>query len=228
MVDQAERKVFDMVEQGKISAEEALRLINALKSGEKTAEEPVYSDTAEAEAIELDSPQVAEEVFVPETSDLKEPQSPQIPEEEIKRMKQLKRWWVLPFGIGLLIMTMGAIWMFMGYNAAGFGWGFWLAWLPFLLGIGIIVISFQSSRSVWIHVRIHQSPGERPERIVISLPLPLNLARWVLRTFGDKIPGVKDQPVQEYASILENLSPEAPFYVHVQEDDGEEVEVFIG
>jgi hypothetical protein len=39
---------------------------------------------------------------------------------------------------------------------------------------------------------------------------------------------MKDQPMDAYAEILNNLSPEEPFYVHVNEDDGEEVEVFIG
>jgi hypothetical protein len=39
---------------------------------------------------------------------------------------------------------------------------------------------------------------------------------------------LKDQPVSEYTEILKGISPEDPFYVHVDEGDGEEVEVFIG
>ena len=135
-------------------------------------------------------------------------------------MEQLKRWWVLPFGIGLVITTLGAIWMYTAYGANGFGWGFWLAWFPFLLGIFLVAVSFQTSRSVWLHVRIKQRPGQSPPRIAISLPVPVSLTRWFLRTFGGRIPGLKDQPVGEYADILEDLSPEEPFYVHVQEDDG--------
>ena len=143
-------------------------------------------------------------------------------------MNRLKRWWILPFGIGLLITILGAIWMYSGYLANGFGWGFWLAWIPFLLGIGIIALSYQTSRSVWLHVRIKQKPGETPQRISISLPMPIKLTRWFFSAFGNKIPGLKDQPIDNYAEILETLSPEEPFYVHVDEDDGEEVEVFIG
>lgn len=209
MADKAERKVLDMVEQGTISAEEGLRLINAMGGPGKNGR-GAGVEAAEAEVIPgAEAPQ-------------------QISPEERRRMEQLKRWWVLPFGIGLLITTLGAIWMYTAYGANGFSWGFWLAWFPFLLGIFLVAVSFQTNRSVWLHVRIKQSPGQSPPRIAISLPVPVGLTRWFLRTFGGRIPGLKDQPVGEYADILEDLSPEEPFYVHVQEDDGEEVEVFIG
>lgn len=217
MVDKAERKILDMVEQGVISAEEGLRLIDAMSSG-KQADEAQYDSSLNVTAVERVS-----------TDDVLEPSLPQISEDELNRMKQLKRWWVLPFGIGLLIMVLGAIWMFNGYTNSGFGWGFWLAWIPFLLGIFIVAVSFQSSHSVWLHVRVKQKPGESPQRISISLPLPLSLSKWFLSSFGHRIPGLKEQPLGNIQDILENISPEEPFYVHVNDpDDGEEVEVFIG
>jgi hypothetical protein len=227
MVDKAERKILDLVEQGKISAEEGLRLINAMQSAKAPTVDLPPDPEAPDEATPVD-PGAPPEVFIPSEPEMGEPVHPRMPKSEFERMKKLKRWWVLPFGIGILFTTLGAIWMYMGYVEAGFGFGFWLAWLPFLLGIFISVVSFQTSRSVWFHVRIRQKPGERPERIAISLPLPLNLARWILGAFGNKIPGLKDQPVDSYVDMLETLSPEEPFYVHVQDEDGEEVEVFIG
>jgi hypothetical protein len=151
-----------------------------------------------------------------------------IPQEELDRMKKLKRWWVLPFGIGLFITILGAVWMYTGYLNKGFGVGFWLAWLPFLLGIFIIAVSFQTSKSVWLHVRIKQKPGERPERLSISLPIPLQLAKWGLSLAGTKVPGLEAQPIEEIDNIFKNLSPENPFYVHINGEDGDEVEVFIG
>ena len=216
MVNQAERKVLDMVEQGQISAEEGLRLINAMDGqSEQPSESTDYeASSADRELVEIKAEEAASR--------------PQIPQEELDRVKHLKRWWVLPFAIGLLITTLGAIWMYMGYSAKGFGFGFWLSWIPFLLGIFITAVSYQSSHGVWLHVRIKQKPGESPQRIVISLPIPLGLTRWVVTTFGDRIPGLKDQPVSEYSEILKSISPEDPFYVHVDEGNGEEVEVFIG
>jgi hypothetical protein len=216
MADEAKRKVFDMIEKGQISADEGLRLIKAME-GHK-----------EQSSATVGIPAVDSGLDLVETMTLEEKGLPKIPEEELKRMAHLKRWWVLPFGVGLLITILGAIWMYMGFTANGFGFGFWLSWIPFLLGIFILAISFQSRDSVWLHVRIKQKPGETPQRIAISLPLPLSLTRWVISTFGNKIPGIQDQPVEEYSEMLKSISPEDPFYVHVDEGDGEDVEVFIG
>jgi hypothetical protein len=213
MRNQAEQKILEMIEQGHITAEEGLRLLNVISG------EPIPDSDAE-------EPNPESVAFA--STEIIEPQHPQIPEEEMKRLEKLKRWWVLPFGLGLLLTILGAVWMYMGYQAKGFGFGFWISWLPFFIGIAMMAISFQSSKSVWLHVRIKQKPGESPQRINISLPLPLSLTRWAMSTFGHRIPGLKDQPVEEYSEILRNLSPEEPFYVHIDDDDGEEVEVFIG
>ena len=216
MSDEAERKIFDMVEQGQITADEALRLINAMGSEEEKSD------------IEPDVSPQESEILMPYAAEQHSGDYPQIPEEELHRMNRLKKLWFVPFGIGLLIMTLGALWLYSAFSTNGFGVGFWLAWIPFITGIFVVAISFQTSRSVWLHVRIKQSPGERPNRISISLPMPLSLTRWFLSTFGKRIPGLKDQPVDDFSEILENLSPESPFYVHVNEEGGEEVEVFIG
>ena len=217
MVDKAERKILDMVEQGQISADEGLRLINAMQSRQELSEDGI-------ESFEVDD-------TLPEEEDLLSPKRPQISEAEKARLARLKRWWVLPFGIGLLITTLGAIWMYTGYLANGFGIGFWLAWIPFLLGIFVLAISFQSSHSLWLHVRVNEKSGARNQRISISMPLPIRLTRWFLSSHGKRIPGLRDQPLDEYISILENLSPDEPFYVHVRDQDGvdsDEVEVFLG
>ena len=130
MTSEVERKILDMVEQGQITAEEGLRLMNAMSGNSDIVPENVpQKDTG---SLDLDQVEAQEE------------SSPKISEEELKRMKRLKRWWILPFGIGLLITTLGAIWMYSGYMAKGFGLGFWLAWIPFILGIFIIAISFQT------------------------------------------------------------------------------------
>ncbi|MDY6847366.1 MAG: hypothetical protein SVP52_09560 [Chloroflexota bacterium] len=216
MVNQAERKVMDMVEGGQISAEEGLRLINAMGGQDNPPSESVNHEANVAAQNSVD------------VSNVEETSQPQIPQEELDRMKRLKRWWVLPFVIGLVITILGAVWMYMGYSAKGFGFGFWLSWIPFLLGVFITAVSFQSSQGVWLHVRIHQKPDETPQRIAISLPIPISLTRWVVSNFGDQIPGIRDQPVAEFLEILKQVSPEEPFYVHVNDGDGEEVEVFIG
>ncbi len=213
-MDQAERKILDMIEQGALTAEEGLRLIDAMNVG-KSEGDDLYNLSPEEVTVSAD--------------DILEPSEPRISAEELERLKQLKRWWVFPFAIGLVITTLGALWMFAGYSRTGFSWGFWLSWIPFIIGIFVLALSFQSSRSVWLHVRIKQKRGESPPRISISLPLPLSLTQWLINTFGHKIPGLDDLPLGDISELLDRISPEEPFYVHVNDkDNGEMVEVFIG
>jgi len=213
-MDQAERKILDMIEQGALTAEEGLRLIDAMNVS-NSEDDDLYNLSLEEVTVIAD--------------DILEPSEPRISAEELERMKQLKRWWVFPFAIGLVITTLGALWMFAGYSRTGFSWGFWLSWIPFIIGIFVLALSFQSSRSVWLHVRIKQKRGESPPRISISLPLPLSLTLWLINTFGHKIPGLDDLPLGDISELLDRISPEEPFYVHVNDkDNGEMVEVFIG
>ena len=213
-MENSERKILDMVEQGQITADEGLRLMNAMGKGM------------------VKSQPDAEEEFSDPVDQTERPSGSyanQISMEEISRMNKLKRWWLLPFSIGLLILFLGATWIYAGYRDSGLGFTFWISWLPFLLGIFIVVVSLRTSKSVWLHLRVKQAPGERPERINLSLPLPVNLAKWFFTAFGDKFSGLKDKNVGDFPVILENLSPEEPFYVHVNDDDdGEEVEIYIG
>ena len=213
MVDETKRKVLDMVEQGQVTPDEGLRLINALEGNDK-------------KTAGSSPPQLGEVAYIPGEDGTSTP--PSIPEEEMARMKKMKRWWILPFTIGLIISLMGAIWMFTGYQNNGFGWGFWLAWLPFLLGIALVAASFPTNQSVWLHVRVKQKSGSKPERINISFPIPLRFVNWFIVSFGDRIPGVAGQTTGDLTAILDDLSPEKPFYVHVEDDDGEDVEIYIG
>ena len=214
MVDKAEREILGMIERGELSAEEGMRLIRAMGPSQA--------------AIEVDDPVSPDEpTATPVAVEILESEPPKLSDEELRRMKQLKRWWILPFGIGLVITALGAIWMYTGYVNRGFSWGFWLSWIPFIFGIFVVAVSFQTSRSVWLHLRIKQKPGEKPERISISLPLPITLTQWFISTFGNRVPGLRNQPIDNISEILKDISPEDPFYLQVDDDD-EQVEIFIG
>jgi hypothetical protein len=145
-----------------------------------------------------------------------------------------KRWWLWPFWIGTALTFFGALIMYLGYEAAHFGFFFWVALFPFFFGVLIVAISWQNRMVHWLHVRIHQKPGEKPGTLSISLPIPIGLMGWFLRNFSHLIPGLHGQKLNgnDFSEILselgKNVSPENPFYVHVNGDNGEEVEVFIG
>ena len=94
--------------------------------------------------------------------------------------------------------------------------------------MAVVALAWASRSAHWIHIRVHQRPGERPQNIAISFPVPLTLTGWFLRTFRSKIPNIQGVNPDEMILTLKHVSPEQPFYVEVNEGDGERVEVYIG
>jgi len=70
-----------------------------------------------------------------------------------------------------------------------------------------------------------------PRKISIAFPLPLGLASWFIRNFGQYIDGFKKTSVDEIINAI-NLAKTItePLIVNVDESDkgGERVQVFIG
>jgi hypothetical protein len=149
----------------------------------------------------------------------------------MSRFNFWQRWWLLPFGIGVVLTLSGAYWMYLGYLAAGLGWGFWLSWVPFGLGVVITAVAARSRTARWLHVRVHQDGEDgRPRNVNISFPLPISFGAWVLRTFGHWMTKkFQSQHLDEALAVLDQaLTKDAPLHVMVNEKDGDRVEVFIG
>jgi hypothetical protein len=94
----------------------------------------------------------------------------------------------------------------------------------------LAALSYGSRRSRWLHLRVDQKPGERPQHIAISMPLPIGLASWFMRTFGHMIPELRDKHIDEMLqAVSDNTNAENPLYVEVDEgENGEKVKVYIG
>ena len=93
-----------------------------------------------------------------------------------------------------------------------------------------IAFAWISRVSLWLHLRVQQAPGEWPQQIAFSFPLPLRLAAWFLRIFGRYIPNLQDQRLDEIIlAVGRSASPDNPIYIQVDEgESGEKVEIFIG
>jgi len=120
--------------------------------------------------------------------------------------------------------------MYWAWAAWGISIGFILAWIPFLIGVGVLVLGWNSRNGPWLHLRIQQKPGEKPRRIFISLPLPIRFIAWSLRTFGNLIPGLDATGLDEIILALgESSRAETPLFINVNEgDNGEQVKIYIG
>jgi hypothetical protein len=191
-------ELLDKLDKGEISADEALHLL----------------DTSNQEA--LAEPEVIIEKEHAETP-------PNISDQELNRWR---RWWMIPMYVGAVIVALSTLWMNSAYQNSGYGFWFFCAWLPLLIGVLFMVLSWRSRVGPWIHVRVN-GPNER---VAISIPAPLKLTGWALRNFGHYIPQMEHTSVDEILIALEQSAKGgSPLYVKVDEgESGEKVEVFIG
>lgn len=211
--------ILDMIENGVITPAEGARLLEALAGEGETGE----GDEATSAQPTLEAGIVAgpgEEADQASAA----AQAPPSPGET------WKRWWLIPLWVGCGVTVLGGALMLAAYQASGFGFWFGCAWVPFLLGVGIMALAWASRSSRWLHLRIHQKPGRHPERVALSFPLPLRPAAWFLRTFGKDIPPLQRTGLDELIRSLEKDAwAAAPFYLEVDEgENGEQVQVYIG
>jgi hypothetical protein len=238
-------QILEMIESGKISADQGLRLLQAL-AGEAdprpdtplAAENPSPADahpfTGPAPGNDfLGGPSFSGGSRGEGSSFHPSPES--VARDELEPLPpdvgRWQRWWMIPFWAGLAFTMLGGLLMNWALlRARALSLWFCFASLPFLLGILIMALSWQSRKAHWLHLRIQQKPGEWPQTLAFSFPLPLRLAAWFFRTFGDYIPKLQGTSLDEVILALgQSATPENPLYINVDEgDDGERVQIFIG
>jgi hypothetical protein len=205
-------QILKMIEEGKISPEEGLRLMQVL--GEDPQEEKVQENRAfDSEKTRLDE----------EVRPVAEP------DPEIKKtVDNARKLWMIPLWIGVLITTFGSWVMYRNIHPSNISAWFYCLGLPiFIFGVLIIILGYSSKNARWLFVSVKQKPGDFPKKILIGFPLPLGLTSWFLRNFGHKIEGLGDVPIDLIFEAIQHSSD--PMVVKVDEgDDGDRVLVYIG
>lgn len=211
MSSEEQKQILKMVEDGKISAEEAMKLIKALGDA---------SD--EVEVIESASSRIGSNP----TSESGDARATEF-EEVARRARDL---WQIPLWIGVGIVVLSAYWLYTLVNVSNFGFWFYCAWVPLLFGVLLLGLFAGSRTSRWLYVKVQQAHGEWPQNITLGIPLPLGLTSWFLRHFGHNISGLQHTNVDEIVEILSTgLSSKEPMIVNVDEGEGgERVQVYIG
>jgi hypothetical protein len=245
MANASERtQILKMISDGIITAEEAAKLLDALDetTDDSTLEEELLTDSSDvSESEPSSSPDSFEEIPAEYGSnqfqsdeDVLEPDMiyhsdtmPKPPDPD--EINKWKRWWVIPMWVGVGITVFGGLIMYLAYANDGFGFWFACAWFPFMLGVLFMSLAWGSRTTPWLHVRIQQRPGQSPQKIAISFPLPIRLAGWGLRTFGQYIPNMEGMDLENMLVALnESARDGTPFFVDVDDEDGERVQIFIG
>jgi hypothetical protein len=215
MTDQERNQVLKMIEEGKITPEQGLTLMQALEQEGPELEPnpaPVIAPAVE-EAQNSSSAQSSE------------------PDPHIERRKRTaRRLWQIPLWAGIFITVLSALGMYAIMRGPGMNFWFYFLLLPLLLGVALTALAAGSRAARWIYVDVHQQPGEHPGHIFLGFPLPLKLTAWFLRTFGPMIPDLQKTNVDEIIQVIESgFTGKEPLVVHVDEGEGgERVQVYIG
>jgi len=210
MSSEERKKILQMVEEGKISAEEAAKLMSALDA-----------DKAEAEV----------EVFQSEPSSGFEGGAPVAPEFENVKARA-RQFAMIPLWIGVAIAVLSAWGIYSVQQSAGMNFWFFCLIVPLLLGVLLIALGAGGQGSKWLYVNVDRRQAhDGPRNITLGFPLPLGLTSWFLRNFGHNIQGMKNTNVDDIIQVLDATGKSGePLIVNVHNDDGdgEHVQVYIG
>jgi hypothetical protein len=204
--DESKIEILKKVESGVLSVEEGSDLLGIFDKAEEESSVPERT----TKSLELE---------------------PMAPMEKIQASGCWKAAWSMILVGGAVLTGFSAYWVFQAYENKGFGWGFFLSWIPLILGVFLMIGGWILMESPWMHVRIHSKEDNKKVHIVFSMPVPLRLAGWVFKTFGHFMPQeVREKGVEEMLeTIEESMKAGEPFHVQVDDDkDGSKVEVFIG
>ena len=201
-MSEARQQVLQMLEDGKLTAEQAQELLQAL--------EPAGGE-APQEAVEG-------EIVAP---------------VEPPDMDRFRRFWQYPFFITLAVLIVVGLGLRSLYQASDGVLTFWLFCVSslFVLTFIMTALAFMSRSAPWVHVRIKEKQGRK---IAISLPLPMGLAQWGINIARNFVPDAKQANLDMAAEFIRSArhdlrGPDTePLMINVDDEDGDQVQVFIG
>ena len=216
MTDSERQQILKMISDGKISAEEGLTLMRAL--GEASDDDEIPPALPEPEEFPTFSGVSVEDG----------PEQPHKTDPEFDRkLNRFRSLWVIPLTLGVAVTVAGAYWMYAALQASSFGFWFYCASVPFLLGVLLTALAFSSRTSRWIYINVRQKPGESPQRIVLAFPL--SIVSWGINLAKNNIPLHQRGAVEDVMqAVFNSTGSDEPLMVDVDEKDGEHVQVYIG
>jgi len=207
MSSEERKKILQMVEEGKISADQAASLMRALDAD---------SVPAEMKVIQTESGPGFEGSDAPEF-------------EEVK--SRARRFAMIPLWIGVFVAVLSAWGIYTVQQNSGLNFWFFCLLFPLFLGVLLIALGAGGQGSKWLYVNVDRREAhDWPQNITLGFPLPLGLTAWFLRNFGHNLRGMGKTNVDEIIQVLDATGKSgAPLIVNVNDDeDGEHVQVYIG
>ena len=213
MSSEERKKILQMVEEGKISAEDAASLMRALDEDEDVDTEAAES---EIEVIESRSGPGYERTEAPEFDEVK---------------ARARRFSLIPLWIGVFVTVFSAWIIYAIQQNVGVNFWFYCMILPLMLGVLLIALGAGGRSSRWIYVDVDRrdaKPGDGPKHITLGFPMPLGFVAWFFQTFGHNISGMNKGRVEGIIQMV-NATKESgePLMINVDDDDAH-VQIYIG
>ncbi|HQV95961.1 MAG TPA: hypothetical protein PLF41_15985 [Anaerolineales bacterium] len=217
MSSEERKKILQMVEEGKISAEDAATLMRALDDDAEEAGAGMEVVQSEAgSGWERDAWNESPRPAAPEFDQIK---------------SRARRFALIPLWVGVLVTVFSAWVIYAIQQNAGTNFWFYCMILPMMFGVLLIALGSGGRSSRWIYVNVDRrnaKDGDGPRHITLGFPLPLGLIGWFFSTFGQSIEGMSKGKGKMIAEMLEaTKNSNEPFMVNVDDDD-EHVQVYIG
>jgi len=217
MSSEERKKILQMVEEGKISAEEAASLMRALdEDGEPDTSHPEEPVEGPVEVFETRAGSGYERTAAPEFETIK---------ARARRFALIPLW----TGIGITVLSAWAIYAIQ--QNAGTTFWFYCMTFPLLLGVLLIALGAGGHSSRWLYVDVDRrdaKPGDGPRHITLGFPIPFGFVMWFFENFGHNIKGMDRG---QMAGIVEMMKAtrdsNEPLMINV-DDDNARVQVYIG
>jgi len=213
MSSEERKKILQMVEEGKISAQDAASLMHALDEDEDGNEESVEP---EVEVIGGGSGSSYERTEAPEF-------------EEVKA--RARRFSLIPLWVGVFVTVFSAWIIYAIQQNAGVNFWFYCMTLSLMFGVLLIALGAGGRSSRWIYVDVDRrdvKPGDGPKHITLGFPMPLGFVAWFFQTFGHNISGMNKGRMEGIIQMV-NATKESgePLMINVDDDDAH-VQLYIG
>lgn len=210
MSSEERKKILQLVEEGKISAEEAASLMAALADdGDDSAE-------AEVEVIESRAGFGYEKTDAPEFDRIK---------------ARARRFSMIPLWTGVVITVLSAWAIYSIQQSVGTNFWFYCMIFPLLLGVLLMALGGGGRSSRWIYVDVDRrdaKPGDGPRHITLGFPMPLGFIAWFFDNFGHNIKGMSKSRAEGIVQMMQaTKDSNEPLMINVDDDDAH-VQVYIG
>ncbi len=200
-------EILSKVESGALPLETAARLLG------------------EIEKVEENSPEIISPVALPKDEVSSSPQ-----QLEVEKPGWSIILWLTPLLLGVILTASTAFKIYQQLSFNGTGTGFWFLLIPLSVGILLIYLGWNLQNSKWIFIDVKQPDGEKPQRILLSFPLPFRFVGKLIQRFGNKLP----QSVQKFnlqamlLAIDEQTDKDDPVFINVDDEDGTRVKIYLG